>query len=253
MSSQVNMRNEICSSPGDWFRAITMTWPESDGRLGLRLQHGKNAGGARCVDGVCSSKGLRDDMSDATVILAAIEAGDPTAAEQLLTLVYDELRRLAASKLAREDPGQTLQPTALVHEVWLNLVGDRNPSFKDRAHFFRASAEAMRHILIDRARRKKTVRHGGGYRRIDFEDFDMASPSADDQVLAINEALDKLTTEHPVQAEVVKLRYFGGLTNAEVSDVLGVSLSTVKNYWAFSRAWLLGKIECDEPKLSPSA
>jgi RNA polymerase sigma factor (TIGR02999 family) len=187
-----------------------------------------------------------DDMSDATVMLAAIEAGDPTAAEQLLALVYDELRRLAASKLAREDPGQTLQPTALVHEVWLNLVGNRNPSFKDRAHFFRASAEAMRHILIDRARRKKTVRHGGGYRRIDFEGFDMASPSADDQVLAINEALDKLATEHPVQAEVVQLRYFGGLTNAEVSDVLGVSLSTVKNYWAFSRAWLLGQIECDE-------
>src|SRR6516162_11801242 len=119
-----------------------------------------------------------DDMSNATLMLAAIEAGDPTAAEQLLALVYDELRRLAASKLAREDPGQTLQPTALVHEVWLNLVGDRNPSFKDRAHFFRACAEAMRHILIDRARRKKTVRHGGGYRRIDFEEFDLASPPA---------------------------------------------------------------------------
>ena len=104
----------------------------------------------------------------------------------------------------------------------------------------------MRHILIDRARRKKTVRHGGEYRRIDFEDIDVASPSADDQVLAINEALDKLATEYPVQAEVVKLRYFGGLSNLEISDVLGVSLSTVKNYWAFSRAWLFGEIACDE-------
>ena len=185
-------------------------------------------------------------MNEVTRILTAAQQGDPKAAEQLLVLVYDELKRLAASKLAQEAPGQTLQPTALVHEAWLHLVGERNPSFKDRTHFFRASAEAMRHILIDRARRKRTVRHGGGYQRVDFEDFNMASPSADEQVLAINEALDKLATEHPVQAEVVKLRYFGGLTNAEISDALGVSLSTVKNYWAFSRAWLLGKIECDE-------
>jgi RNA polymerase sigma factor (TIGR02999 family) len=206
----------------------------------------QNLNDARRATEVCLAKSRADDVNDATLMLPAIETGGPAAAEQLLRLVYDELRRLAASKLAREDPGQTLQATALVHEVWLNLVGDRNPSFKDRAHFFRASAEAMRHILIDRARRKRTVRHGSGYRRIDFEDFDMASPSADDQVLAINEALDKLATEHPVQAEVVKLRYFGGLTNAEISDVLGVSLSTVKNYWGFSRAWLLGKIECDE-------
>ena len=194
----------------------------------------------------CSAESRKDDMNDPTVMLAAMESGDPMAAEQLLRLVYDELRRLAASKLAREDPGQTLQPTALVHEVWLNLVGDRNPSFKDRTHFFRASAEAMRHILIDRARRKKTVRHGGDYRRIDFEEFDMASPCADEQVLAINEALEKLSAEHPLQAEVVKLRYFGGLSNLEISDLLGVSLSTVKNYWAFSRAWLLDQIECDE-------
>jgi hypothetical protein len=126
---------------------------------------------ARRATEVRSANSRADDINDATPMLAAIEAGDCTAAEQLLTLVYDELRRLAASKLAREDPGQTLQATALVHEVWLNLVGDRNPSFKDRAHFFRASAEAMRHILIDRSRRKKSVRHGGGYRRIDFQDF----------------------------------------------------------------------------------
>ena len=194
---------------------------------------------------VGSAESPAEDMNDANLMLAAIEAGDPTAAEQFVTLVYDELRRLAASELAGEAPGQTLQPTALVHEAWLGLVGNRNPSFKDRTHFFRASAEAMRHILIDRARRKRTVRHGGSYQRIDFEDFDMASPSADDQVLAINEALDKLEIEHPVQAEVVKLRYFAGLTNEEVSEALGVSVSTVKNYWAFSRAWLLSEIECE--------
>jgi RNA polymerase sigma factor (TIGR02999 family) len=222
-----------------------------DSCLSVESDERHNLNDARRADEACSAKPRADDINDATLMLAAIEAGDPTAAEQLLTLVYGDLRRLAASKLAREDPGQTLQPTALVHEAWLNLVGDRNPSFKDRAHFFRASAEAMRHILIDRARRKKTVRHGGGYQRIDFEDFDVTSPSADDQVLAINEALDELATEYPVQAEVVKLRYFGGLTNAEVSDALGVSLSTVKNYWAFSRAWLLAKIDCDEAQGIP--
>jgi RNA polymerase sigma factor (TIGR02999 family) len=182
-------------------------------------------------------------MSDATVTLAAIEAGDPKAAEELLVLVYDELRRLAASKIARESPGQTLQPTALVHEAWLRLVGDRNPSFKNREHFFRASAEAMRRILIDRARRKQTERHGGGFQRIDFESFSAAAPMADDQLLAVNEALDKLSIEHPVQADLVKLRYFAGMTNEEVSQVLGISLSTVKNYWTFSRAWLLNEIE----------
>jgi RNA polymerase sigma factor (TIGR02999 family) len=213
--------------------------------LNLELDKRQNLNGASPAEEYLASP-QADNTSDATVMLAAIEAGDPTAAEQFLTLAYDELRRQAASELAGEAPGQTLQPTALVHEAWLNLVGSRNPSFKDRTHFFRASAEAMRHILIDRARRKKTVRHGCGYRRIDFEDFDMASPSADDQVLAINEALDKLATKHPVQAEVVKLRYFGGLTNKEVAGVLGVSVTTVKNYWAFSRAWLLGEIECAE-------
>jgi RNA polymerase sigma factor (TIGR02999 family) len=213
--------------------------------LNLEFDERQDLNDARRAAEICSAKSRADDINDATLMLAAIEAGEPTAAEQFLALVYDELRRLAAAKLAGEAPGQTLQPTALVHEVWLNLVGDRNPSFKDRTHFFRASAEAMRHILIDRARRKKSVRHGGGYRRMDFEDFDMASPSADEQVLAINEALDKLATKHPIQAEVVKLRYFAGLTNEEVSEALGVSVSTVKNYWAFSRAWLLSEIQCE--------
>jgi RNA polymerase sigma factor (TIGR02999 family) len=182
-------------------------------------------------------------MRDATVMLAAIQEGDSKAAEQLLVLVYDELRRLAASKIAQEAPGQTLQPTALVHEAWLRLVGDQAPSFKNREHFFRASAEAMRRILIDRARRKRTQRHGGEYQRVDLGDFELAAPTADDQLLAVNEALDTLAVEHPVQAELVKLRYFAGLTNEEVSQVLGISLSTAKNYWAFSRAWLLNEIE----------
>ena len=195
------------------------------------------------MDEVLSGRSRVGKMSDATVMLAAIEAGDPKAAEQLLVLIYDELRRLAASKMAQEAPGQTLQPTALVHEAWLRLVGDQNPSFRDRTHFFRAAAEAMRHILIDRARRKHTKRHGGGYQRVDIEDFDLAAPAADDQLLAVNEALDKLALEHPVQAELVKLRYFAGLTNEEVSEVLGISVSTAKNYWTFSRAWLLNEIE----------
>lgn len=184
-------------------------------------------------------------MSDATAMLAAIQVGDSKAAGELLELVYDELRRLAASKLARETPGQTLQPTALVHEAWLRLVGDQAPSFNDREHFFRASAEAMRRILIDRARRKHSQRHGGGCQRADWEGIDLAAPAADDQLLAVNEALEKLALEHPVQAELVKLRYFAGLTNEEAADVMGISVSTAKNYWAFSRAWLLNTMESE--------
>jgi RNA polymerase sigma factor (TIGR02999 family) len=182
-------------------------------------------------------------MSDATVMLAAVNAGDPNAAEGLLVLVYDELRRLAASKLASEAPGQTLQPTALVHEAWLRLVGGESRTFKDREHFFRASAEAMRRILIDRARRKHTVRHGGEYQRVDFEVLDLAGPAVDDKLLVVSEALDKFAMEFPMQADLVKLRYFAGLTIEEVSEVLGISVSTAKNYWAFSRAWLLKTIE----------
>jgi RNA polymerase sigma factor (TIGR02999 family) len=192
-----------------------------------------------------NAKGGVNGMNDATVMLAAIKNGDREAAEQLLALVYDELRRLAASKLAHEIPGQTLQPTALVHEAWLRLAGDKSPPFKDRTHFFRASAEAMRRILIDRARRKKTQRHGGGFHRIDFdaESFDFAGPTASDELLALDEALEKFTAVHPVQCELVQLRYFAGLTNEEVSEVMGISVSTAKNYWTFSRAWLLHEIE----------
>ena len=208
-----------------------------------RFEYGENANCVRPASARCSERLLPDQMSDATVMLAAIETGDSKAAEQLLVLVYDELRKLAASKMAQEAPGQTLQPTALVHEAWLRLVGDRAPSFNNREHFFRASAEAMRRILIDRARRKHTQRHGGGYQRIDLEGFDLAAPASDDQLLAVNDALEKLALEHPVQANLVKLRYFAGLTNEEVSEVMNVSVSTAKNYWTFSRAWLLNEIE----------
>lgn len=199
--------------------------------------------GTRFLPGVCSDRTQDRNMSDATVMLAAIQAGDSKAAEQLLVLVYDELRRLAASKLAMEAPGQTLQPTALVHEAWLRLTGDRVASFNDREHFFRASAEAMRRILIDRARKKQTQRHGGDYQRVNFDGFDLAAPATDDQLLAVDEALEKFSVQHPIQAELVKLRYFAGLTNEEVSQVLGISVSTAKNYWTFSRAWLLNEIE----------
>jgi len=181
-------------------------------------------------------------MSDATVLLAAAEQGDSRASDQLLNLVYDELRRLAAYKLGLEAPGQTLQPTALVHEVWLKLVGVGEQQFKNRAHFFAVAAEAMRRILIDRARRRKTHRHGGQYERVELEETGLAAPMEDDQLLAVNDALEKFSLENPLQAQVVKLRYFGGMTNEEIAQALGLSVSTVKTYWTFARAWLFDAI-----------
>ena len=185
---------------------------------------------------------LSTRMGDATLLLTAIEQGDRNAAGELLELVYDELRRLATSKMAREAPGQTLQPTALVHEAWLKLVGAKSPKFENRAHFFSAAAEAMRRILIDRARRKMTMRHGGGYERVVLEEQDLVAPNSDEQMLAVHEVLDKLAAEHPQQAEVVKLRYFAGMTNEETAQVLGVSVATVKNYWTFARTWIFCEI-----------
>lgn len=182
-------------------------------------------------------------MSDATVLLSAIEQGEPAAVERLLELVYGELRRLAASKMAREAPGQTLQPTELVHEAWLRLVGAENPKFENRAHFFSAAAEAMRRILIDRARRKLTLRHGAGFERVDLEGQDLAAPGADEQVLAVHEALDNLAKDFPVEADVVKLRYFAGMTNEETAQALDISPTTTKRYWTFARTWLLDAIE----------
>ena len=182
-------------------------------------------------------------MADATLLLTAVEQGDARAAEKLLELVYDELRQLAASRMAREAPGQTLQPTALVHEAWLRLVGSKSPKFENRAHFFSAAAEAMRRILIDRARRKLTQRHGGGFERVDLEGQEVAAPGADEQFLAVHEVLDNLAKEHPVEAEVVKLRYFVGMTNEETAKALGISVTTTKSYWTFARTWLLHEIE----------
>ena len=181
-------------------------------------------------------------MSDVTRIIEAIQEGDPKAADELLPLVYEELRRLAASRMANEAAGNTLQPTALVHEAWLRLVGDHNPKFAGRAHFFAAAAEAMRRILIDRARRKHALRHGGGQARVDIEQIDLASQDSDDQLLAVNDALDKLAAQDPIEAEVVKLRYFAGLTVEEAADLLDISPRTARNYWAHARTWLYHEI-----------
>jgi len=182
-------------------------------------------------------------MSDVTLLLIAVQQGDPTAAEKLLDLLYEELRRLAASKMAREAPGHTLQPTALVHEAWLRLVGSQNPKFENRAHFFAAAAEAMRRILIDRARRKLTERHGGSFERVDLDGRDFVAPAADEQLLAVHEILDNLAKEHPIQAEVVKLRYFVGMTNEETAVALGISVATVKNYWTFALTWIFNELK----------
>ncbi|MCW1925874.1 sigma-70 family RNA polymerase sigma factor [Luteolibacter arcticus] len=177
-------------------------------------------------------------MSDFTVMLSAVQEGRPQAAEELLRAVYDELRKLAAYRMAQQPPGQTLQPTALVHEAWLKLVGSNQPSFEDRGHFFAAAAEAMRHILIDRARRKLTRRHGGNLERVDADEFELVAPMTDQQLLDLHEALDRFTGMHPVQAQVVKLRFFVGMNHEEIAQLLGISVSTVKNYWNYSRAWL---------------
>ena len=182
-------------------------------------------------------------MNDAKSIMNTPQGVSPNAPDQLVQAVYQELRRLAASKLAREAPGQTLQATALVHEAWLRLIGDENRRFENRTHFFAAAAEAMRHILIDRARRRRAVRHGGEYERVYLQEDMLASPGDDEQLLMVNDALEDLERKHPVQGQVVKLRYFAGMSNEEIAELLGVSLSTVKNYWVFSKAWLFREIK----------
>jgi RNA polymerase sigma factor (TIGR02999 family) len=181
-------------------------------------------------------------INDVTQILQAAQKGDPKAAEELLPLVYEELRKLAAAKMAREAAGHTLQPTALVHEAWLRLVGEQEKEWTGRPHFFAAAAEAMRRILIDKARRRRAVRHGGEQQRVDFKDLDVACPLPDDQLLAVDEALDKLASEHPRQAELVKLRYFVGMTVTEAAQVLRISADTAKDDAAHARAWLFREI-----------
>ncbi|CAN5409929.1 ECF-type sigma factor [soil metagenome] len=189
-------------------------------------------------------------MQDVTRILSAIERGDPHASEQLLPLVYDELRKLAAQKLAREKPGHTLEATALVHEAYLRLVacGSRDASqaqdWDSRGHFFAAVAEAMRRILVEQARRKQRHKHGGGLIRADVDVGEITSPLPDHEILALDEAVTKLAAEDPVRARLVQLRFFVGMSNEEAANVLGISAVTAKRYWRYSRAWLhreLGK------------
>src|SRR5436189_1050403 len=181
-------------------------------------------------------------MSEVTRILTAIEQGDVKATDELLPLVYNELRRLAAHKMAAESAGHTLQPTALVHEAWLKLVDPPAQSWQNRAHFFGAAAEAMRRILIARARRKHTQRRGAGAVHLDADELEIASPAPDDQLLALNDALDRFAALEPHQAELVKLRYFVGLKIEESAEVLGISEATAKRWWAYARAWLLNQM-----------
>jgi RNA polymerase sigma factor (TIGR02999 family) len=181
-------------------------------------------------------------LTDVTRILQSIGAGDPRAADELLPLVYEELRKLAASKMAGEAPGQTLQPTALVHEAWLRLAGNQAAHWEGRHHFFGAAAEAMRRILIDNARRKAAQRHGGKLERVDILEIDLASAAPDDDLLALNEALERFEAVDKPKAELVKLRYFAGLTIEEAAAALGISLATAKRWWTFSRAWLFNQI-----------
>jgi RNA polymerase sigma factor (TIGR02999 family) len=178
-------------------------------------------------------------MSEVTRILSAIEQGDLHAAEQLLPLVYDELRKLAAKKLAQEKPGQTLQATALVHEAYLRLVDTAKAQhWHSRGHFFAAAGEAMRRILVENARRKRGLKHGGGYQRIDLEEAVSCAAEQAKEVLALSEALDKLAQEDPRKAELVKLRYFTGLSVQEAAETLGISRSTADRWWGYAKAWL---------------
>jgi RNA polymerase sigma factor (TIGR02999 family) len=183
-------------------------------------------------------------MNEVTRVLSAIEEGDPHAAEQLLPLVYQELRKLAAQKLAHQKPGQTLEATALVHEAYLRLVGSADASaprvqhWDSRGHFFAAAAEAMRRILVERARHKRSLKAGGDHRRVELADVEAPANVPSDDLLALHEALEKLETQDRRKAELVKLRYFAGLTNGQAASVLGISTSTADNDWAYARSWL---------------
>lgn len=177
-------------------------------------------------------------MNEITVMLNAVQRGDGRASEELLPLVYDELRRLAAARMAQEAAGQTLQPTALVHEAWLRLVADSDRTWQNRAHFFAAAAEAIRRILVESARRKSRLKRGGGLVRLDIDRLDLAEAAPDDRVLLIDEALEKLHAQDPQKARVVVLKFFGGLTNLEIAESLGVTERTIERQWAYAKAWL---------------
>lgn len=190
-----------------------------------------------------SSRGV----GEITLILGRVRAGDAAAANELMACVYDELRRLAAAKLARERSGQTLQATALVHEAWLRLGGDDQPAWQNRRHFLAAAAESMRRILIDRARQRQAARRGAGAERIPLDDVELPSVLPDDRLVALSEALDRLAAEAPEKAELVKLRYFAGLTLEQVAETQGISHAMAKRWWTFARVWLLREMQETAP------
>jgi RNA polymerase sigma factor (TIGR02999 family) len=208
---------------------------------------GRMAGGGRIQ---VFGRGLRrriEVMSEVTRLIDAAAAGDPKAAADLLPLVYDELRKLAAARLAREEPGQTLQATALVHEAYLRLIdAPQDPHWNGRGHFFAAAAEAMRRILINRARDRGRLKRGGGWRRLRLEHLDLSVAEPPDELLILNDALDKLAHEDPACAELVKLRFFAGLTLDEAAKTLGIVRRTADRYWAFARSWLYAALRKDE-------
>ena len=182
-------------------------------------------------------------MADLTQILNRVEAGDSAAAATLIPLVYEELRQVAVNRMANEPADHTLQPTALVHEAWLRLGGDAQPQWRNRKHFFAAAAEAMRRILIDRARKKRSMRRGGEWERLDLDGVDIHAPAEEDEMLDLNEALERFQKQHPRKAELVKLRYFVGLSFEETATALGIAVPTAKQWWTYSRAWLLSEME----------
>jgi len=182
-------------------------------------------------------------VSDVTRVIEAIQRGDPRAAEELLPLVYGELRRLAAFRMANEAAGNTLQPTALVHEAWLRLAGNENQKWDGRAHFFAAAAEAMRRILVESARRKKRLKHGGELKRVDADEVELPLPMPSEELLALDEALERLATVDSRAAEVVKLCFFVGLTQEQAAKEMGFSLATAERLWAFARAWLFQEMQ----------
>jgi RNA polymerase sigma factor (TIGR02999 family) len=202
----------------------------SDGQRRLNAARGQGIGG------LTESR----SVTDVTRILSSIEEGDPKAAEQLLPLVYDELRKLATEKMAKERSGQTLQATALVHEAYVRLIdADEAKHWNSRGHFFAAAAEAMRRILVESARRKLRVRHGGKFRRHDLHEFVLASPQTPEELVALSDALDRLTSANAQAAELIKLRFLAGLSNDKAAEVLGVSARKANQIWAYARAWLL--------------
>jgi RNA polymerase sigma factor (TIGR02999 family) len=182
-------------------------------------------------------------MNDITLVLEAIHRGDKQAAEQLLPLVYGELRKLATARMAHEAAGHTLQPTALVHEAWLYLAGSSNQDWKSRAYFFAAAAEAMRWVLVGHARRKARLKRGGGQQRLNIEDLELADTMPDDKILLVEEVLEQLERDNPERARIVVMKFFGGMTNREVSETLGIGERSVERQWMFARSWLYRKIE----------